>query len=70
MVVSVHRRRINSEEKAKVVVALWEAECIQFLAAPAILHYRMILKKRIILAQFILFFKWPKCKTASGGRNI
>ena len=50
MVVSVHRRRINSEEKAKVVVALWEAECIQFLAAPAILHYRMILKKRIILA--------------------
>ena len=31
-------RRVNTEEKAKVVAAVWVAECIQFLAALAILH--------------------------------
>ena len=33
-----HRRRIKTEEKAKVVAAAWGAELIQFLAAVAILH--------------------------------
>ena len=33
-----HRRRINTEEKAKVVAAVWGTELIQFLAALAILH--------------------------------
>ena len=33
-----YRRRIYTEEKAKVVAAVWGAECIQFLAALAILH--------------------------------
>ena len=33
-----HRRRINTEEKAKVVAAAWVTELIQFLAKLAILH--------------------------------
>ena len=36
-VVSHHRRRINTEEKSKVVAAVWETEFIKFLAALAIL---------------------------------
>ena len=42
-----HRRRINTEEKAKVVAAVWGTEFIQFLAALAILHYRTILENRM-----------------------
>ena len=41
-----HRRRIKTEEKAKVVASLWGAEFIQFLAALAILP-RKILKNRM-----------------------
>ena len=37
-----HRRRIKTEEKAKVVAAVWGTGFIQFLAALAIMHYRMI----------------------------
>ena len=33
-----HRRRINTEEKAKVVAAVWGTEFIKFLAALAIFH--------------------------------
>ena len=33
-----HRRRMYTEEKAKVVAAVWGIEFIQFLAALAILH--------------------------------
>ena len=33
-----HRRRIKTEEKAKVVAAAWGAKLIQFLAALAILY--------------------------------
>ena len=40
------RRRINTEEKAKVVAAVWVTELIQFLAALDILH-QDDLKKRI-----------------------
>ena len=32
-VVRQHRRRINTEEKAKVVAAVWGTEMIKFLAA-------------------------------------
>ena len=42
-----HRRRIKTEEKAKVVAAVWGTEFIQFLAALAILHYRTILENRM-----------------------
>ena len=31
--VRVHRRRINTEEKAKVIASVWGEELIQFLAA-------------------------------------
>ena len=41
-----HRRRINIEEKAKVVAATWGTKFIQFLAVPVILHYGTILKNR------------------------
>ena len=41
-----HRRRINTEEKAKVVASVRGAEFIQFLAALAVLP-RMILKNRM-----------------------
>ena len=33
-----HRRRIKTEEKAKVVVAVWGTELIQFIAALALFH--------------------------------
>ena len=33
-----HRRRIKTEEKAKVVVSVWVSEFIKFLAALAVLH--------------------------------
>ena len=35
---SVHRRRIYTEDKAKVVAASWGTELLKFLAALAILH--------------------------------
>ena len=41
-----HRRRIKTEEKAKVVAAVWVAEFIQFLAALTTV-FSMILKKRM-----------------------
>ena len=33
-----HRRRIKTEEKAKVVAAVWGTEFVQFLATLAIFH--------------------------------
>ena len=42
-----HKRRINTEDNAKVVAAFWETLFIQLLAALAILHYRTILKNRM-----------------------
>ena len=38
MVEKHHRRMIYTEEKAKVVAAVWGTECIQFLAMLAIFH--------------------------------
>ena len=35
---TICRRRIKTEEKAMVVVAVWETELFQFLAALATLH--------------------------------
>ena len=34
----MHRRRIYTEGKAKVIAAIWVTEFIQFLVALAILH--------------------------------
>ena len=42
----LHRRRINTYEKAKVVASVWGEELIQFLAALAVLP-RTILKNRM-----------------------
>ena len=42
----LHRRRIKTEEKAKVVISVWGKEFIKFLAALAILPWT-ILKNRI-----------------------
>ena len=41
-----HRRRINTEQQARVVAAVWGTELIQFLATLAILH-KDDLKKRM-----------------------
>ena len=35
----LHRRRIKTEDKAKVVASVWGAEFIKFLATPAFLHW-------------------------------
>ena len=35
---TICRRRVNTEEKAKVVAAVWGTEFIQFLSALAVLH--------------------------------
>ena len=53
-----HRRRIYTEEKAKVVAISWGTEMLQFLAALAILH-QDYLKNRL---NCIPFFNW--CKSA------
>ena len=72
-----HRRRINTEEKAKVVAAVLGTEFIQFLAAQAILPYRRFCRigwihsfLQIILVQFILFFNVSKIdRTARNWMN-
>ena len=40
-----HRRRINTEEEAKVVTAVWGTEFNQFLIALSILHQDDLKKK-------------------------
>ena len=37
-----HRRRIKTEEKAKVVASVCGKEFIQFLAALAVLHWKIL----------------------------
>ena len=71
-----HRWRIKTEEKAKVVVSVWGKECIQFLAAQAVLPRtivnirihctRMIWKKRMNSSYSS---KLSKGKIASAARN-
>ena len=41
-----HRRRIKTEEKAKVVAAVWGTELIQFLAALAIIFFEDDFKEK------------------------
>ena len=58
-----HRRRIKTEEKAKIVAVVWGTELIQFIVGLAFLHqddlkkgmniYHILL---IIPVIFILFF--------------
>ena len=63
-----HRRRIKTEEKAKVVASVWGEEFIKFPAALAIMT-RTILKNRMKSSislnhpvQFILYFKSSSAK--------
>ena len=64
--IEVHTRtRIKTEEKTKVVTAVWGTELIQFIAALAFLH-QDDLKKGV---EFILFFKSSWCKIASGAKK-
>ena len=75
----MHRRRIYSEEKAKVVAAVLRAEFIQFLAALAVLHqddmkkkdelHQEDMKKTIEKEDLIIFFKSSWCKIVSAARN-
>ena len=52
MSVGVHRRKIYTEEKEKVVAALWGIEYLQFVPALAILH-QVDLKNRMICTRTI-----------------
>ena len=59
-----HRRRIETEEKAKVVASVWGEDFIQFLAAASRFalddfeeYHEFILFFQIILVQFIQLFK-------------
>ena len=63
--VSKHRRRMETEAKAKVVAPVWGTEFIQFLAAQAILP-RSILEE---YNEFNIFFQIDRGKTASAARN-
>ena len=71
-----HRRRINTEEKAKVVAAVWRTEFIQFLAALVILHQDNLNNRRNSSfssnhpAAIILFFNLSQCKTARVERKL
>ena len=47
-----HCRRMNTEERAKVVAAVWVTEFSKFLAVPAVLHYGD-LKKRTNCSRMI-----------------
>ena len=56
-----HRRRIKTEEKAKVVAAVWGHELIQFLAAIDIFHHYEFEEKDVLqktFVQIILTAKW------------
>ena len=48
-----HRRRTNTEEKAKVVAAVWGTEFLQFLSVMAVLHWDELKEKN----EIVLFFK-------------
>ena len=64
-----HTRSIYTEEKAKVVAAVWGTEFIQFLGALAILHQEDLKNRMnssfsyIILVVFILFFMSSWCNS-------
>ena len=64
------RKRIKTEEKAKVVSTVWGKEFIQFLAALAILHYtvqcRTIFKNRM---NWFFFFKSSWCNSSYSSKR-
>ena len=55
-----HRRRIHTEEKAKVVAAVWGTGFIQFIAVLAALHYDDFEE----YDELILFFKSCWCNSS------
>ena len=62
-----HRRRIKTDEKAKVVAAAWVAELIKFLAALSVLHQddlknRMNCTRTIYTANCVLDVRRPTAK--------
>ena len=64
-----HRRRIKTEEKAKVVAAVWGTELIQFLGTLAILHTDD-LKKEMNSSYSVFFISWPKYLALQGIESI
>ena len=62
---TMQRRRIYTEEKEKVVAAVWGTELIQFIATLAILYQDEFILFFSVLVQFMLFFKSSWCKTAT-----
>ena len=64
-----HRRRIKTEEKAKVVAAVWGTELIQLLGTLAILHTDD-LKKEMNSSYSVFFISWPKYLALQGIESI
>ena len=62
-----HRRRMETEAKAKVVASVWGAKLVQFHAALAVLP-RLTCKKTLENVEFILFYQIDRGKTASAAR--
>ena len=60
-----HRRRMGTEEKAKVVASVWGTEFVQFLATLAVLP-RSMWKNRM---NSTFSFNIDQGKTASAARN-
>ena len=60
-----HRRRIQTEAKAKVVVSVWGAEFIQFLAALAV-FLSVDLEEKV---EILLFFQIDRGKIVSAAKN-
>ena len=60
-----HRRRINTEEKAKDVAAAWGTELIKFVTILAILHFGEFEEQD----EFILFFKSSWCNSSYSSKH-
>ena len=56
-----HGRRVNTEEKSKIVAAVWQTEFIRLLAELDILRSRMIFEEQ---DEFFLFFKSSWCNSS------
>ena len=63
-----HRRRMYTEEKAKVVAAAWGAELLKFLAALAMLHQDDWMNR--MKCTIILLFQSSWSKIAIRGKEL
>ena len=63
-----HRRRINTEEKAKIVTtAVWVTEFFQFLAALAVSHNTILSRSSFFSVQWRVYAYLPNLKQLLAG---